>query len=173
MSSNPLHLWYSETYSFGIDEKANFPRLRYQFTKELLHEDPRIVFNQAPKISIDDIIRIHDLNYVHRFLEGNLTEKEQRAIGLRPWKPDIVDRTLHLLGGTLEATKQVIHHGGFAGNLAGGTHHAFSDRGAGYCIFNDIAVCARYAQMEFGFQNLLVILLYKFSSFGLRSGHKY
>ena len=157
MPHSPLHLWYSDTYSFGIDEKANFPRLRYKFTRDLLEHDPRIVFNDAPKVSIDDITRIHDMDYVYRFLEGSLSEKEQRAIGLRPWKPDIVPRTLHLVGGTLAATKRVIRNGGFAGNLAGGTHHAFADRGAGYCIFNDLAVCARYAQVEFGFQNLLII----------------
>ena len=146
MNTNTLPLWYSHTYSFGIDERANFPRLRYKLTKDQLDDNPLISIREAPKASLDDILRIHEETYVNRFLEGTLTEKEQRAIGLRPWKPDIVPRTLHLIGGTLEATKHVIQHGGFAGNLAGGTHHAFRARGAGYCIFNDLAICARYAQ---------------------------
>ena len=56
-----------------------------------------------------------------------------------------IERTMRLMGGAVEATEHVVRHGGFAGNMAGGTHHAHRDFGSGYCVFNDLAVCALHA----------------------------
>ena len=55
---------------------------------------------------------------------------------------DIVDRTLFITGGSLKALEDIYNGEQIAGNLAGGTHHAFKDRGSGFCIFNDLAICA-------------------------------
>jgi acetoin utilization deacetylase AcuC-like enzyme len=61
-----------------------------------------------------------------------------RRIGF-PWSPELVRRTLASVGGTLAASRDAMERG-FGGNLAGGTHHAFRGEGAGFCVFNDLAV---------------------------------
>ncbi|MEC7987969.1 MAG: histone deacetylase [Myxococcota bacterium] len=151
-----LSLWYSDIYSAGIDAKARFPRQRYQMLYRMLQVlGKRIVFQDAPKIDRDVVELAHCDRYVERFLTSTLSDREVRRIGLRPWTPSMIPRTLTLLGGTLAATKHAFHYG-IAGNLAGGTHHAHYDYGSGYCIFNDLAVSARYVQ-QMGCQRVLII----------------
>ena len=93
-----------------------------------------------------------------RFFNHQLSEKEIRRIGLRPWKKEIVERTLRLTGGALQAMEQVLIRGRtIAGNMAGGTHHAFREVGAGYCIFNDLAICAEQALVHAGVEKILIV----------------
>ena len=69
----------------------------------------------------------------------------QRDIGF-PWSRELVERTLKIVGGSLAATQHVLtQQGKIAGNLAGGFHHAFYYKGEGFCVFNDIVICAKYA----------------------------
>jgi acetoin utilization deacetylase AcuC-like enzyme len=68
----------------------------------------------------------------------------------------MLERSLHSVGGTLEATLQAFEHG-YGVNLAGGTHHAFADGGQGFCVFNDLAICARKALAENLAQKILII----------------
>lgn len=152
-----LKVFYHPLYTDGIDPEARFPRDRYRLLAERLIKHPLIEINEPRLAQIDELIRAHDAGYVERFVTGTLTEREIRNIGLRPWTADIVPRTLHLTGGSLQALEHVLEHGGFAGNLAGGTHHAFKDSGAGYCIFNDIAVCALKALETEGINRILVL----------------
>ena len=84
---------------------------------------------------------MHDPQYVRAFLAGTLDPAVLRAIGF-PWSEQLVRRTLASVGGTLAAAADALATG-FGGNLAGGTHHAFRDRGAGFCVFNDLAVAIR------------------------------
>jgi acetoin utilization deacetylase AcuC-like enzyme len=77
-------------------------------------------------------------------VSGNLTNKEVRRIGF-PWSERMVERSRRASGGTLGACLAALEEG-FAANLAGGTHHALSDRGEGYCVFNDSAIAARAVQ---------------------------
>ena len=101
--------------------------------------------NEAEPIAIDTVKLAHSSAFVDTFCSGELTEQAQKAIGF-PWSPEFVHRTRVITGATLAATKHaLLHPGGVAGNLAGGTHHAFADRGEGYCIFNDLAVAAQWA----------------------------
>ncbi|MEC8106599.1 MAG: histone deacetylase, partial [Candidatus Thermoplasmatota archaeon] len=65
--------------------------------------------------------------------------------GLTPWTPKMIERTLCLTGGAVEATTHAVKHGGITGNMAGGTHHAHRDFGSGYCVFNDLAISAMFA----------------------------
>ncbi|MEC8266619.1 MAG: histone deacetylase, partial [Candidatus Thermoplasmatota archaeon] len=91
------------------------------------------------------------------FLNGELDASEERRIGLRPWTPDMIERTMRLMGGAVEATEHVVRHGGFAGNMAGGTHHAHREFGSGYCVFNDLAVCALHAITSLGLERVAVL----------------
>ena len=93
-----------------------------------------------------DLSLVHCPRYIQRFLSGDMSKEELRRIGF-PWSTATVARTLSSVGGTVAATHAVLSPGGppIAGHLAGGTHHAFRDRGEGYCIFSDIAVAASVA----------------------------
>jgi len=80
----------------------------------------------------------HEPGYVARTLAGEWTAAELRALGL-PWSEALVTRARAALYGTVMAARAALAHG-VAGNLAGGMHHAFPDRGEAYCLFNDVAV---------------------------------
>lgn len=150
-----LSLWYSAIYSDGIDAQARFPRLRYRMLREKLGYSSRIRFQEPIPITRAELIEAHEEGYIDRFLGGSLLEKEIRQIGLRPWTDQMVERTLLLTGGTLEATKHALEYG-MAGNMAGGTHHAHFSYGSGYCIVNDLAVCTRWLQKQ-GLSRILII----------------
>ncbi|MCA9562989.1 MAG: histone deacetylase, partial [Myxococcales bacterium] len=78
-------------------------------------------------------------------------------IGLRPWTDLLIPRTRILVGGALGALRDALGGHGVAANMAGGTHHAHRDWGSGFCVFNDLAVCARAAQREFGVGKVVVL----------------
>ena len=80
-----------------------------------------------------------------------------KRIGLTPWTPQIIPRTLLLMGGAIAALDHVMENGGIAGNMAGGTHHAHYDFGSGYCIFNDLAVCSLLALSKYGVTKIAVV----------------
>ena len=88
------------------------------------------------------LVETHDPDYVHGFQSGTLDAKAIREIGL-PWSEGLRDRTILALGGTMR-TCDLAKTYGLASHLAGGTHHAHFDRGSGFCIYNDLAVSARY-----------------------------
>ncbi|MBM6549697.1 histone deacetylase [Marinomonas ostreistagni] len=95
----------------------------------------------TPKpLSLTTLMQAHEPDYVQRFIRDQLTQAEQKAIGL-PWSEWLVERTLRAVSGTLLTADLALEHG-LACHLAGGTHHAFPERGSGFCIFNDLAVTA-------------------------------
>ena len=145
---SPFNLWYHPLYTDGIHDEARFPKYRYQKLLDRLQESNQfhqIRIREPDSISRDSLLLAHDATYVDAFLEGNMTEKETRRIGLTPWTPKMIERTLCLTGGAVEATMHAVKHGGITGNMAGGTHHAHRDFGSGYCVFNDLAISAMYA----------------------------
>jgi acetoin utilization deacetylase AcuC-like enzyme len=96
---------------------------------------------EPPAAAIEDLTLEHDAGYVADVIAGRLTADQQRRIGF-PWSAAMVERSRRSVGGTIGAAHRALADGA-AVNLAGGTHHAFRDRGAGYCVFNDVAVAAR------------------------------
>src|SRR4029079_8320847 len=86
----------------------------------------------------ESLLQVHQAAYVDGFSAGTLGEPEMRRIGF-PWSPALVERAWGAVGGTCEAAEAALSLG-VAINLAGGTHHAFADRGEGFCIFNDVAI---------------------------------
>lgn len=97
----------------------------------------------------------HTPDYVDAYLQGTLDARAMRRIGL-PWSDALVNRTCTALGGTLLATNLALEYG-LAASCAGGTHHAFADFGSGFCIFNDLAVAARYAHTMLGISRVLIV----------------
>jgi acetoin utilization deacetylase AcuC-like enzyme len=88
-------------------------------------------------------------------INGKLTDKEVRRVGL-PWSPEIVRRARYSAGATIEACRAALEEG-IAINLGGGTHHAFSDHGQGYCWLNDSVIASRAIQAEGLVRNILII----------------
>ena len=138
-----FELFYHPIYTYGIDKNSTFPRDRYRITKNYLDKQKVIINFQKPNLAkVEDIILGHEKKYVTSFIQGLLTEKEKRRIGLQPWNEHIVNRTRYILGGSIGAMKSAVERNNIAGNMAGGTHHAHFSYGSGYCIFNDLAICA-------------------------------
>ena len=159
-SNHRLSIWYHPIYTDGIHPDARFPRDRYTKLVDKLnipeHSD-KFIIKQPIEASRNQLIVAHSPNYVDNFLNQNLTEKEIKRIGLTPWTPDIIPRTLFLMGGAIAALDYVMENGGVAGNMAGGTHHAHYDFGSGYCIFNDLAVCSLLALSKYQLTKIVVI----------------
>ena len=153
-------IYYYPIYTSGIDKTSNFPRERYKLLYERLKPYERtqsIKLKKSEMVNKDCIKKVHDTNYVDNFLNGTLSEKEIRKIGLKPWTNDIIERTLRITGGSISAMKNAISCGGFSANMAGGTHHAHKSFGSGFCIFNDIAICSSVAIKELNIKNIMVI----------------
>jgi acetoin utilization deacetylase AcuC-like enzyme len=89
-------------------------------------------------------------------LQGTLSSKEQQEIGF-PWSVQMVERSRRSAGATLAAAKLALTEG-IAGNLAGGTHHAYRNKGSGFCVFNDSAIAARAIQKEVNSQLRVAIV---------------
>jgi acetoin utilization deacetylase AcuC-like enzyme len=106
-------------------------------------------------VTDEEILRAHAPEYLERVVSGKLSEKEIRRIGFS-WSDRMVERSRRASGGTLGACLAAMEEG-FAANLAGGTHHAFSDRGEGYCVFNDSAIAARAVQAAGLVERVIVI----------------
>lgn len=133
-------------YTDGLSDDARFPKHRYRLAyEELAGRGAPIDLRLAPRARREDALEAHAAVYVDAFLEGRLDASTRRRIGLTPWTEAIVERTMRLLGGSLAALEAVANGAPIAGNLGGGTHHAHRMQGAGYCIFNDLAVLARRA----------------------------
>ena len=98
------------------------------------------------RVSREALRLVHTGNYIDRLTAGSLAADEMRRLGF-PWSPGLVERSHRAVGGTIEAARAALEHG-VAMNLAGGTHHAFPDRGEGFCVFNDVAVAIRVLQDE-------------------------
>ena len=141
-------LYYHSLYSGGLDRTARFPVDRYCLLAQRLEKldiSGQITIKVPRLATREEVLLVHEEAYVDRFLSGDLSEKEIRRIGLRPWKKEIIPRTLRLVGGALDGLEDLFNGSLLAGNMAGGTHHALRGEGAGYCIFNDLAICAEVA----------------------------
>ncbi len=140
-----LPLVYSPHYSIPWDPKHRFPMSKYRLLYEHLTTtglaDKDNVFISSPA-TVAQIRLAHCPVYVDRFINGQLSHEECKRLGFS-WSERLVRRALTAVGGTL-LTCKLAHRYGLACHLAGGTHHAFYDHGGGFCIFNDLAIAAKY-----------------------------
>eukprot|EP01025_Chloroclados_australasicus_P045947 TRINITY_DN50698_c0_g1_i2.p1 TRINITY_DN50698_c0_g1~~TRINITY_DN50698_c0_g1_i2.p1 ORF type:complete len:284 (-),score=31.37 TRINITY_DN50698_c0_g1_i2:95-946(-) len=159
--ANKLILYYNDVFEVNLPDGHRFPMSKYRETRLMLQRDPslsdRIEFRQSPFATLEELQYVHDVGYINRFLTGNMTEKEMRNVGF-PYSQNLVHRTLSSAGGTVAALHSIyLEEARMAGNIAGGTHHAFRDWGEGFCVFNDIAVAAGVAMKQQGISKILVI----------------
>lgn len=107
---------------------------------------PTVEFAEAPHTTDGVLALAHHPHYIRDVVTGTLTPQAQKSIGF-PWSPEMVERSRRSTGATIAACRAALLDG-VAVNLAGGTHHAQSDRGEGFCVFNDAAIAARLMQAE-------------------------
>jgi acetoin utilization deacetylase AcuC-like enzyme len=138
-----LALVTSPLYSYEFADRHRFPMQKFRLLHDHLIESGIATQNNVfrPGKARHDVLELaHCPNYLHRFINNELTAKEIRRLGL-PWSPGLVERTLTSPNGTL-LTAQLALRRGIACHLAGGTHHAHYDFGSGYCVLNDLAITA-------------------------------
>lgn len=142
-----MRAFYSDHFVLPLPEGHKFPMAKYAKLRERIIAEGIIApgdLTEAPVASWHDIRLVHDPAYVDAVSNGTVARDIQRRIGF-PWSLQMVERARRSVGATIAAAHVALDEG-VAANLAGGTHHAFADRGEGFCVFNDVAVAARVLQ---------------------------
>ena len=153
-----MKLYHTDLFILPLPPGHQFPMARYRLLRERLmssgafHQQDLVV---PPSATIDQLLLVHTADWVQRVLDGQLTSDELRRIGF-PWSLQMVERCRRSTGATIAASRSALEHG-VSVNLAGGTHHAFAERGGGYCVFNDVAVAARTMQQEARIRTAIVL----------------
>ena len=158
MSAPILHIAYHPIYAHPLPEGHRFPMLKYELIPEqLLHEGTITQANLfAPQSCKEDIVLLtHTEAYIKKLQQQTLSEKEQRHIGF-PQSPILTQREFIITQGTINCCEAAIKNG-VSLNVAGGTHHAFADRGEGFCMINDFAVAANYLLHHSVAKKILII----------------
>lgn len=149
---------YDSIYAHPLPEGHRFPMLKYELIPEqLLHEGTitaENIFSPAP-CALEIVLWTHDAEYVDKLLQQTLSASEQRKIGF-PQSPALTQRELIITQGTIDCCHYALQFGA-ALNVAGGTHHAFADRGEGFCLLNDFGVAANYLLKKQLAQQILII----------------
>src|SRR5919202_1621955 len=149
---------YSDQFVLPLPEGHRFPMKKYSMLREKVAADHvcRPGELRIPHAVTDtEILRAHDAGYLKKVVTGRLSSKEMRRIGF-PWSERMVERSRRASGGTLDACRAALEEG-LAANLAGGTHHAFADRGEGFCVLNDSAVAAHTLRAEELVEKVIVL----------------
>jgi acetoin utilization deacetylase AcuC-like enzyme len=152
-----VKIFYTDHYVLPLPPWHRFPMQKYALLRERVEQaglagEPLSVPAAA---SDEQLLQAHSQQYLDRVKSGGLSAEEQRRIGF-PWSPQMVERSRRSSGATIAASRAALGDG-VAVNLAGGTHHAFRDRGEGYCVFNDAAVAARTLQAEGLVQRVAIV----------------
>jgi acetoin utilization deacetylase AcuC-like enzyme len=153
-----VKIFYSDQFVLPLPDGHKFPMVKYSMLRERVVAsgicgDGELRIPRA--VTDEEILRAHEAGYLRRVVGGTLDRKEVRRIGF-PWSEQMVERSRRASGGTVGACLAALEEG-FAANLAGGTHHAFTDRGEGFCVFNDTAIAARVMQAKGLMEKVVVI----------------
>ncbi|HEY2516102.1 MAG TPA: histone deacetylase [Polyangiaceae bacterium] len=151
-----MRLVYTENvHALSLPRGHKFPLGKYdRIHDNLLRRYPRLLMLGA-RVSWEDLTLAHDAAYVAAVRDGTLSASAVRRLGF-PWSDSLVVRSMRSVGGTLAALAWAMQEGA-AGHIAGGTHHAFRDRGEGFCTFNDIAVAIKVARRDHAASRIAVI----------------
>ena len=153
-----MQIFSADQFRFPLPADHRFPESKYTLLRRLVEaaglaaRGPLVEAGEAN----DELLALaHDPEYVRAAIDGSLPAAAWRRIGF-PWSPEFAERSRRSVGGTVAACRAALADG-VAVHLAGGTHHAFRDRGEGYCVFNDAAVAARAMQAEGLVRRVVVI----------------
>jgi acetoin utilization deacetylase AcuC-like enzyme len=152
-----MHAYYADQFVLPLPEGHRFPMPKYRMLRDWLTQHlPQVQMQIAPAASDGELALVHTPAYIRGISlgpeQGALDPKIMREIGF-PWSLAMAERARRSVGASVAAARAALGLGaanpqGIAANLAGGTHHSYADKGAGFCVFNDFAVTARLMQSE-------------------------
>lgn len=146
------------SFAHPLPEGHRFPMLKYELLpRQLLHEGTCTAeqFFSPNLVDLGHVLSTHDEAYVQRLLNEELHPKEVRKIGF-PLSTALVERELRIAQGTIDGALKAIENG-VALNIAGGTHHAYPDRGEAFCLLNDQAIAANYLLNYTSTKRILIV----------------
>jgi acetoin utilization deacetylase AcuC-like enzyme len=144
-----MRVFYTPYYYADIGEGHVFPIRKFELVRDRLLAEGTLAPHEVVeprRAEVEDVLLVHTDDYVTRLRAGALTTREVRRLGL-PWSKSLVRRSFLATGGTIAAARAALAEG-VGSNLAGGTHHAYPDRGEGFCVLNDVAVAARVLRRD-------------------------
>jgi len=150
-----MKAFYVTDFVLPLPPDHRFPMSKYSGLYERVKSAGITELLVPPSATDDQILRCHSADYLHRVVNGTLSPAEIRRIGF-PWSTMMVERCKRSSGATIAAGYAALTDG-VAVNLAGGTHHACTDHGEGFCVFNDATIAARELQACAGIKRVLIV----------------
>jgi len=142
-----MRAYYADQFVLPLPDGHRFPMAKYRLLRDQIAQHlPDVSLQVAPPAADRELALAHAASYIDAISDGTLAPAAQREIGF-PWSPAMAERARRSVGATIAASRVALQEG-VAGNLAGGTHHSYADKGSGFCVFNDVAVAARLLQVE-------------------------
>ncbi|SDD04702.1 Acetoin utilization deacetylase AcuC [Cupriavidus sp. YR651] len=148
--------FYADHFVLPLPPGHRFPMRKYSMLRDaVVREVAGIELREAPRADDNALRLAHTADYIAEVSAGRLDAARQREIGF-PWSHEMVERSRRSAGATIAACRTAMEEG-VAVNLAGGTHHAYADKGGGFCVFNDAAIAARQLQRDGRVRRVAVI----------------
>lgn len=144
-----MHAYYADQFVLPLPPGHRFPMAKYEMLRNQISQTlAGVQLLPAPAATDGELALAHNPAYIRAVVDGSVEPSVMRDIGF-PWSVQMVERSRRSVGATVAAVRSAMQSG-VAANLAGGTHHAYADRGGGFCVFNDVAVATRLMQAEWG-----------------------
>ena len=153
-----IRIAWNAQYAHPLPDGHRFPMEKYECVPEQLVHEGTVEDSQffSPKcLSHAEVLTVHEAEYWRKLQTGSLTRQEERRTGF-PWSLALVEREVMIMGGTVQCARFALEYG-VAMNIAGGTHHAYRDRGEGFCLLNDFALAASVLLAEGRIARALVV----------------
>jgi len=154
-----MRIFFDPIYIHPVPEGHKFPMEKYDLIpRQLLYEgvitEEQLISPEV--IDLEHVLKVHDEKYVKRLLNGELTPREQRVSGF-VHSPQLIEREFRIMEGTRLAAKYAYEAKSIGFNVAGGTHHSFSNRAEGFCLLNDQAIAANWLIDYTSVEKVLII----------------
>lgn len=153
-----LKIAFHPLYSYPLPQGHRFPMEKYELLpKQLLHEGTCNTedFFEPSMPSKEDILAVHTEDYYNSLINLSLDRRAARKIGF-PLSDEFIKREQLIAQGTIDGSEYALKYG-ISLNIAGGTHHAYTDHGEGFCILHDQAIAARYLQKKGLTKKVLIV----------------
>ena len=149
---------YHPSYIHSVPSNHRFPMEKYGLIHQQLQYEGILEeseFLQPSLIDLNIVRQVHSEEYLTKLLTLNCSPREQRVSGFIH-NEELIQRELRIMEGT-RLCAEMVRNGGAALNIAGGTHHAFTDRGEGFCLLNDQAIAAKWLLDQHLFKRILIV----------------
>ena len=153
-----MYIAWSPIYAHPLPEGHRFPMVKYELLPQQLVHEGTIVetdLKQPDQLNEEDLLLTHTREYWSKLKSLSLSKQEERRTGF-PLSRKLVEREITIAQGSLDGALYALGNG-VALNIAGGTHHAYTDRGEGFCLLNDQAIAANYLLANYRVKQVLII----------------